>query len=60
MIDRITIYIKDVDFTLVEKRLGLTPSGIAKDSSFNYSAKIKNLKVNYRGRTLWIEGSLHK
>lgn len=37
MIDRITIYIKDVDFTLVEKRLGLTPSGIAKDSSFNYS-----------------------
>lgn len=60
MIDRITIYIKNVDFANVEKRLDLTPSGVAKDGSWNYSAKVKNMKVSYRGRTLWIDGSLHK
>lgn len=60
MIDRIKFYIKDVDFDDVEKRLGLVPTGIAKDDSFNYSAKIKNLTVTYKGRCLWIDGSLHK
>ena len=33
MIDRITIYIDDVMFEDVEKRLGLTPSMVAEDES---------------------------
>lgn len=35
MIDRITIYINDVEFEDVEARLALSPSGIDKDGSFN-------------------------
>lgn len=60
MIDRIKFYIKDVDFDDVEERLGLTPTGIAKDGSYNYSANIKNLRADYKGKCLWIDGSLHK
>lgn len=60
MIDRIKFYITDVDFDDIEKRLDLTPAGVAKDGSWNYSADIKNLRVTYRGRRLSIDGSLHK
>ena len=45
MIDRITIYIDNVKFEDVEKRLGLTPSKVAEDESFIYSSLIKQLKV---------------
>ncbi|WP_270540334.1 hypothetical protein [Bacteroides zhangwenhongii] len=60
MIDRIKFYIKDVDFDDVEKRLDLIPTSIAKDGSYNYSANINNLRVDYKGKCLWIDGSLHK
>lgn len=60
MIDRIKFYINDVELYDVEKRLGLLPAGIAKDETWNYSAKIRNLKVSYAGKRLCIEGSLHK
>lgn len=60
MIDRITIYINDVDFEDVETRLVLSPSGIDKDESFKYASTIGNLKFTYAGRQLKIAGSLHK
>ena len=40
MIDRITIYIDNVKFEDVEKRLGLTPSKVAEDESFVSSQKL--------------------
>lgn len=60
MIDRITIYIKDVELEDVKDCLGLTPSGIAKDDSWKYASTIKNLKFTYAGKQLKITGSLHK
>lgn len=60
MINRITIYINDVEFEDVEARLALSPSGIDKDGSFKYASTIKNLKFTYAGRRLKITGSLHK
>lgn len=60
MIDRIRIYINDVEFGDVETRLALSPSGIDKDGSFKYASTIKNLKFTYAGRQLKIAGSLHK
>lgn len=60
MIDRITIYINDVDFEDVDARLDLSPSGIAKDGSYKYTSTIKNLKFVYAGKQLKISGSLHK
>lgn len=60
MIDRIRIYINDVEFEDVETRLDLSPSGVAKDESLIYSSTIKNLKFEYKGRRLNIAGSLHK
>lgn len=60
MIDRITIYIDDVELEDVETRLDLSPSGIAKDGSYKYASTIKNLKFTYVGRQLKITGSLHK
>lgn len=60
MIDRITIYINDVEFEDVETRLDLSPSGIAQDGSFKYASTIKNLKFTYAGKQLKIAGSLHK
>ena len=60
MIDRITIYINDVEFEDVEARLALSPSGIDKDGSFKYASTIKNLEFTYAGRRLKITGSLHK
>ena len=41
MIDRIRIYINDVEFEDVETRLDLSPSGVAKDESLIYSSTIK-------------------
>jgi len=49
MIDRIRIYINDVEFGDVETRLALSPSGIDKDRSFKYASTIKNLKFTYYG-----------
>ena len=49
MIDRITIYIDDVKFEDVEKRLGLTPSKVAEDESLIYSSLISNLRFTYKG-----------
>ena len=60
MIDRIRIYINDVEFDDVETRLALSPSGIDKDGSFKYASTIRNLKFTYAGRQLKIAGSLHK
>lgn len=60
MIDRITIYIDDVKFEDVEKRLGLTPSKVAEDESLIYSSLISNLRFTYKGNRLTITGSLHK
>lgn len=60
MIDRITIYIDDVDIGDVEERLELIPSGVSKDESLKYSSRIRNLRVTYEGRRLRITGSLHK
>ena len=60
MIDRIRIYINDVEFEDVEPRLALSPSGIDKDGSFKYASTIRNLKFTYAGRQLKIAGSLHK
>lgn len=60
MIDRIRIYINEVEFEDVETRLDLSPSGIAKDGSYRYASTIKNLKVTYAGKQLKIKGSLHK
>lgn len=60
MIDRITIYIDNVKFEDVEKRLGLTPSKVAEDESFIYSSLISNLRFTYKGNRLTITGSLHK
>ncbi|AVM53826.1 hypothetical protein JN06_02714 [Bacteroides zoogleoformans] len=60
MIDRITIYINDVEFDDVKDRLGLSPSGVAKDESLIYSSSVKNLKFEYKVRRLNITGSLHK
>ena len=60
MIDRITIYINDVEFEDVETRLDLLPSGVAKDGSYKYASTIKNLRFIYAGRQLKISGSLHK
>lgn len=60
MIDRIRIYINDVEFEDVETRLDLSPSGVAKDGSYKYASTIKNLKFTYAGRQLKIAGSLHK
>ena len=50
MIDRITIYIDDVKFEDVEKRLGLTPSKVAEDESLIYSSLISNLRFTYKGK----------
>ena len=44
MIDRIRIYVNDVEFDDVETRLALSPSGIDKDGSFKYASTIRNLK----------------
>ena len=41
MIDRITIYIEDVELDDVKDRLGLSPSGVAKDESLIYASSIK-------------------
>lgn len=60
MIDRITIYIEDVELDDVKDRLGLSPSGVAKDESLIYASSIKNLKFEYKVRRLNIMGSLHK
>lgn len=60
MIDRITIYINDVELDDVKDRLSLSLSGIAKDESYKYASTIKNLKISYEGRQLKIKGSLHK
>lgn len=60
MIDRITIYIEDVELDDIKDRLGLSPSGVAKDESLIYSSSVKNLKFEYKGRRLNIAGSLHK
>lgn len=60
MIDRIRIYINDVEFDYVETRLALSPLGIDKDGRFKYAATIRNLKFTYAGRQLKIAGSLHK
>ena len=57
MIDRIRIYINDVEFDDVETRLALSPSGIDKDGSFKYASTIRNLKFTYAGRQLKIAGS---
>ena len=56
MIDRITIYIDDVKFEDVEKRLGLTPSKVAEDESLIYSSLISNLRFTYKGNRLTITG----
>ena len=60
MIDRITIYIKDIELDDIKDRLDLLPAGEAKDGSYIYSTQLRNLKVTYKGRSLWIAGSLHK
>lgn len=60
MIDRITIYINDVDLEDIEDCLSLIPAGIARDKSFKYSSTLNNLKISYAGRQLRISGSLHK
>lgn len=60
MIDRITIYINDVEFEDVETCLDLSPSGIDRDGSYKYASTVENLKFTYAGRRLKIEGSLHK
>lgn len=60
MIDRITIYISNVELEDVETRLDLVPSGVAKDGSYKYASTIKNLKFTYAGRQIKIAGSLHK
>ena len=60
MIDRITIYINDVELEDVETRLDLSPSGIDKDGCYKYASTIENLKFTYAGKRLKIEGSLHK
>lgn len=60
MIDRIAIYIENVELDDVKERLGLSPSGVAKDESLVYSSSVKNLKFEYKGRRLNIMGSLHK
>ena len=60
MIDRIRIYINDVEFEDVETRLDLSPPGVAKDGSYKYASTIKNLKFTYAGKQLKITGSLHK
>lgn len=52
MIDRITIYINDVELDDVKDRLSLSLSGIAKDESYKYASTIKNLKISYEGRQL--------
>lgn len=60
MIDRIKIYIGDVELEDVETRLRLSPSGVAKDGSYKYTSIIRNLRIVYAGRQLKITGSLHK
>lgn len=60
MIDRIAIYIENVELDDVKERLDLSPSGVAKDESLVYSSSVKNLKFEYKGRRLNITGSLHK
>lgn len=60
MIDRITIYIKDIELDDVKERLDLLLTGEAKDGSSIYSTQLRNLKITYKGRSLWIAGSLHK
>lgn len=60
MIDRITIYIENVELDDIKDRFDLSPSGVAKDESLIYSSSIKNLKLEYKGRRLNIVGSLHK
>jgi hypothetical protein len=60
MIDRIVIYINGVDFDDIEKRIGLEPTGEARDGSAIYSSKLNNIKFRYAGERLQINGSLHK
>ena len=60
MIDRITIYINEVELEDVETRLDLSPLGVAKDGSYKYASTIKNLRFTYEGSRLKITGSLHK
>lgn len=60
MVDRITIYIKDIELDDVKGRLDLLLTGEAKDGSSIYSTQLRNLKITYKGRSLWIAGSLHK
>lgn len=60
MIDRITIYIKDVELDDIKDLLDLLSAGEAKDGSLIYSTQLRNLKIIYKGRSLWIAGSFHK
>lgn len=60
MIDRIKIYIENVEFDEVEKRLHLLAYGESWDKSWAYSSQIKNLKVFYKNKRLELSGSLHK
>ena len=60
MIDRITIYINDVNLDDVKDRLSLVAVGEAEDCSSIYSARMRNLKILYKGKRLQITGSLHK
>ena len=60
MIDRIKIYIENVEFDEIEKRLRLLPHGESWDKSWTYSSHIKNLKIFYKNKRLELSGSLHK
>lgn len=59
MIDRIKMYVQDIDFHDIEK---FEPYrvGIDKDSADIWEFRDKNLKFRYAGTTLRIAGSLHK
>lgn len=63
MIDRIKFYINDIsdaDFDKIDSVCEFISEGEDRYSDYKYEGKLKNLRVRYVGRRLYIEGSLHK